>query len=135
LFLAKVGIMHIRKICRKSGNHSKEDLARSGYKPYVKHKTLIILLYFCLHTEKKFKKNLVVFFPSFLAIEKPLKSVHFQTSNLIFSFRRNFANNKTTLGLLHLYITYRSEQTAKRGKRHEEEEAESLAQANIRRVA
>jgi hypothetical protein len=35
-----------------------------------------------------------------------------------------------------IYIKYCSEQTAKRGKRHEEEEeAESLAQANIRRVA
>ncbi len=30
----------------KSGNHPWEDLAKSGYKPNMKYKSLIILLYF-----------------------------------------------------------------------------------------
>ncbi len=76
--------------CRKSGNHSKEDLARSGYKPCVKHKTLIILRYFGLHT--------ILFFPSFLAIEKLLKSVHFQTFNFNFLFSAKFRSYQNKAG-------------------------------------
>jgi hypothetical protein len=34
-----------------------EDLAKLGYKPYMDYKTLIILLYFCRHTENQISKS------------------------------------------------------------------------------
>jgi len=34
--------------CRKHENIPYEDVPKSSYKPYLKHKSLIILLYFCL---------------------------------------------------------------------------------------
>jgi hypothetical protein len=37
----------------QSGDHPWEDLAKSGYKPFMKYKTLIILLYFWLHSENR----------------------------------------------------------------------------------
>jgi hypothetical protein len=44
-------------LCRQNGNHSKEDLAKSGCKPNMKYKSLIILLYLWLHIENQnFKK-------------------------------------------------------------------------------
>jgi hypothetical protein len=39
--------------CRKSGNHQKEYLAKSGYKPEIKYKSLIILLFFWLNNENQ----------------------------------------------------------------------------------
>jgi hypothetical protein len=38
---------------RKSGNHQKEYLAKSGYKPEIKYKSLIILLFFWLNNENQ----------------------------------------------------------------------------------
>jgi hypothetical protein len=37
--------------CRQSDNHPQEDLAKSGYKPDIKYKPLIILLYVWLHND------------------------------------------------------------------------------------
>ncbi len=39
--------------CRKIGHHPLDDLARSGYKPYLKYRTLIILLCFWLNIENQ----------------------------------------------------------------------------------
>ncbi len=44
---------HIEKDVEKGGNHPQEDLAKFGYMPSLKYKYLIILLYFCLHTENQ----------------------------------------------------------------------------------
>jgi hypothetical protein len=41
---------------KEIGDHPKEDLAKSGYEPRgsnMKHKSLIITLYFGLHTENQ----------------------------------------------------------------------------------
>jgi hypothetical protein len=40
-------------VCSQSGYHPEENLAKSGYKPDMKYKPLIILLYFWLHTENQ----------------------------------------------------------------------------------
>ncbi len=37
--------------CRKSGHHPEEDLAKYGYKPNMKYKSLAILLYFGMLTK------------------------------------------------------------------------------------
>jgi hypothetical protein len=66
LFVVKVAIIPGR--CKKSGNHLWEDLAKSGYKPNVKYKSLIILLYFGYTLKTKYT-NLAIFttffFPHF----------------------------------------------------------------------
>jgi hypothetical protein len=53
--------------CRKSDACPKEDLAKSGYKPDMKYKFLIILLYSWLQTETKYRNlvNFTGFFPHF----------------------------------------------------------------------
>jgi hypothetical protein len=43
-----VAIVLLKKKCA----HPEEDLAKSGYKPNMKHKILIILVYFWLLTEE-----------------------------------------------------------------------------------
>jgi len=53
-----VVIIHrkIQKKDKEKGDHPEEDLAKSGYEPRgpnMKHKSLIITLYFWLHTENK----------------------------------------------------------------------------------
>jgi hypothetical protein len=50
-----------------------EELGKSGYKPNMKHKSSIMLLYFWLHTKTKFR-NLVLF--HFLVVEL-FKNNHF----------------------------------------------------------
>jgi hypothetical protein len=44
-------------VCSQSGNHPYEDLAKSGYQPDIKHKSLITLLYFWLQIENKILKS------------------------------------------------------------------------------
>jgi hypothetical protein len=59
LFVAELSIGK----CRKSGNPHQEDLAKLGYKPNMKYKTLIIVLYFWLHTQnliQKLKSNIII---------------------------------------------------------------------------
>jgi hypothetical protein len=51
-----------------------EELGKSGYKPNMKHKSSIMLLYFWLRTETKFK--ILVFF-HFLVIKPFKKELHF----------------------------------------------------------
>jgi hypothetical protein len=41
----------------KKWQSSLENLAKYGYKLYMKYKTSIILLYFWLHTEIKYKES------------------------------------------------------------------------------
>jgi len=66
----------------QSGNHPKDDvekvtiapkddLAKSGYKPPKKYKSLIILLYLWLHNENQVYEygDFYLFFSSLLAIE------------------------------------------------------------------
>jgi hypothetical protein len=50
-FVDKMAII-IRK-CKKRGDHPREDLAKSGYKPHMTYRTLIILLYLWLHTQNQ----------------------------------------------------------------------------------
>jgi hypothetical protein len=51
LMVAKVAIIHPYDDEDKSGYCLKEDLAKSGYKPDMKYKFLIIFLYFWLQNE------------------------------------------------------------------------------------
>jgi hypothetical protein len=65
----------------KMANIIRKNLAKSGYKPDGKHKTLIIPLYLWLDTQKKKKISFgkfFSFFPSLLAIKNLLKKpLHF----------------------------------------------------------
>jgi hypothetical protein len=45
-------------------DHPKEDLAKYGYKPYMKYKTLINLFSFSLHIESNIK-IFTILFPHF----------------------------------------------------------------------
>ncbi len=71
--------------CRKSAYHLYEDLAKSGYKPNMKYKSLIILLYFFGCTLKTKYRNLVIYtiFSLTLADWEPPKSHNF----LIFNYK------------------------------------------------
>ncbi len=87
----------------QSGNHPQkdlekwvmvlpqEDLAKSGYKPNVKYKSLIVLLYIWLHTlETKYKGSddflKIDPSPSLLAIEKLQKLFFYKKFNFNFFF-------------------------------------------------
>jgi hypothetical protein len=48
--------------CRKSGDHPYEDLAKSGNKPEIKYKSVIILLYVWLQTKFMNLANFTLFF-------------------------------------------------------------------------
>jgi hypothetical protein len=58
-------------VCRKSDNHPYGDLAKSGYKPEIKYKSSIILLYVWLHNENHIYEfgNFYFFLSSLLATE------------------------------------------------------------------
>jgi hypothetical protein len=62
-------------VCSQSDNHPKEDIAKSGYKPYLKYKSLIIL-----NPIKTKYRNLATFNILFLTLgdSKSPKSLHFE---------------------------------------------------------
>jgi len=57
LFVAKVAIIHR---CTKIGNHPYEDLAKFVYKPTMKYKSLITLLYFDNTFKSKYKNISII---------------------------------------------------------------------------
>jgi len=62
-------------------------IVKSGYKPKIKYKSLIILPYFCLHNEKRLYKSdaFNIFLPSSpLANESLKKSLLFRICNISF---------------------------------------------------
>jgi hypothetical protein len=63
---------------KKSKDHPYKDLAKSGYKPYMMHKFLIMVLYLSLITGRKYC-NLVILhiFPWLLEIENPKINIIF----------------------------------------------------------
>jgi hypothetical protein len=78
-----------------SGDYPWDDLAKSGYKPEVKFKNLIILPYFWLHNENHIQEsdNILLFFPpSLLATENLQNRLFFECLILNFSFWRNIAS-------------------------------------------
>ncbi len=97
LFVAKVTIIH-RKM-QKKWQSSLENLAKSGYQPEMKYKTLIGLLHFCLHTEKPNIKiwQFVLIFPWILAIENLKNHFNFEFLSFNFAFWRYFTNKNADI--------------------------------------
>jgi hypothetical protein len=71
-------------VCSQTGSHPYEDVTKSGYKLYIKYKSLIILLYFWLHNESQIYKFGFSFFLFSLTSGnwKPSTSFLFQVLNL-----------------------------------------------------
>ncbi len=78
------------------GNHPKEDLATSGYKPDVEYTSLINLVYSWLNTKTPNIEiwRFLLFFSLTSGHGNPPKLLHFRTLNLFFAFWRNFANKQ-----------------------------------------
>jgi hypothetical protein len=75
---------------RKSDDHWLEDLAKYGYKPEIKYKSLITLLYVWLHNENQIyeSNDFYYFFFSVLATEN-LQN-HFFPHTVYFNFNFTF---------------------------------------------
>ncbi len=73
-------------VCSQSGNHPYAHLVKSGYKPEVKYKSSIILLYFCLHIENQTYESddFNLFFPSLVETDN-LKNHFFLKFEFCFS--------------------------------------------------
>jgi hypothetical protein len=81
--------------CRKSGKHQKEYLAKSGYKPEIKYKSLIILLFVWGHNESQIQESgdsYFLFFSPLLGTETSKISVSFRNVIFNFCFWQNFTS-------------------------------------------
>jgi hypothetical protein len=91
-----VEIIHTRICFKKSGDHHPYgDLAKSGYKPHMKHRILFIFLYLWLPAGVEYS-NLAIFPIFFLTFEK-LRTLayknYFIFSNFQISFCLHFGEN------------------------------------------
>ncbi len=69
---------HAEEDVEKGGDHSLEDLAKSGYKTNIKCESLIILLYISYTLKSKYRHLMILaFFPLTLSDWKPPKSLNF----------------------------------------------------------
>ncbi len=75
LFVANVAIIHR---CTKNGNHPSEDLAKFVYKPTMKYKSLIILLYFDDPFKSKYKNMSIILIITIIIIFSHLTIENFQ---------------------------------------------------------
>jgi hypothetical protein len=95
-----------------------EDLAKSGYKPAIKYKSLTILLYVWLHNENQIYKSgdFYSFLSPQLLATKNLQ-IHFLFQFLIFnfSFWQNFISKENTCwqssmrGISQIWLQFRDE--------------------------
>jgi len=118
LFVANARIIHM-KMYKKSGNPPQEDLAKYGYKPYRKYKTLICLLYLwiCNQSHLGIKFDDFTNFSSLISGDwKSPKSLHFQVFIFEFHFLVKFRHWKKlqrtcvlgiSIGLVSLILTER----------------------------